>query len=1035
MHDDRVIVEDRLHRALTERLRPAVHRIVASLEIAVWHVGLQGGEGREEPVAPGLALPGPTQRSDVAYRPVDIGEWWGPAWGTSWFHLTGTVPADVVGRRVELVVDLGWDGHSPGFQAEGLLYRPDGSVVKALNPQNCWAPVAEVAAGDEVIDLYVEAAANPQVLGPDGFRPTPLGERDTAGESPLYRLSRADICVHETEVWELVNDFDVLGGLMHELSESDPRRWDIVRAVERSLDRIDLDTVETTATAARAELTEVLSRPAQATAHRISAVGHAHIDTAWLWPLRETVRKVARTTANVVELMDEDPNLVYAMSSAQQFAWLEEHRPEVFDRVVEKVRAGRFLPVGGMWVESDTNMPGSEAMARQFVYGKRYFLDTFGIDTQEVWLPDSFGYSAALPQLVRLSGSRWFLTQKISWNTINPFPHHTFWWEGLDGTRVFTHFPPVDTYNSELTGAELAHAVRNFRDKGGSSRSLVPFGFGDGGGGPTREMLARARRTNDLEGSPRVHVESPAEFFAAAHAEYADAAVWVGELYLEMHRGTYTSQLASKQGNRRSEHLLREAELWSTTAALAGLVDYPYETLDRIWKTVLLHQFHDILPGTSIAWVHREATDTYGQVIAELEHVIALAQQALAGDPAGELDEDAVVVFNAAPHPRSGVPALAAGVAQPSSAAVTVDRLHGDLVLDNGCLMVVIDHRGLLTSVLDLEMNREVLAPGQVGNLLQLHPDSPNKWDAWDLDEFYRNTVTDLTEAESVRLLPDGATVQVVRRFADSKVVQEIALTPRTKRVDIRTEVDWHEREKVLKAAFPVDVHTARAAYETQFGHLYRATHENTSWEYAQFEVCAHRFVHVGETGYGVAVVNDSTYGHDVRRWARAGGGTTTTVRLSLLRAPQFPDPQTDQGTHVMHYALVPGADLGDAVREGYAINLPERRVPGSGEVAPVVRIEDSDAVMDAVTVEAVKLADDRSGDVIVRLYESLGGRSQSRVVPGFTTADVQEVDLLERPLPGDALVMVEGGVATLRVRPFQIVTLRLRPAARRAPR
>src|SRR5690625_3827592 len=421
MHDDRVIVEDRLHRALTERLRPAVHRTVAPLKIAVWNVGLQGADGRGEPVAPGLALPGPTQRSDVAYRPVDVGEWWGPAWGTSWFHLTGKVPAQVVGRRVELMVDLGWDGHSPGFQAEGLLYRPDGSVVKALNPHNAWVPVSEVAAGEEVIELYVEAAANPQVLGLDGHRPTPLDERDTAGESPLYRLSRADICVHETEVWELVNDLDVLGGLMHELSESDPRRWDIVRAVERSLDRIDLDTVETTATAARAELTEVLSRPAQATAHRISAVGHAHIDTAWLWPLRETVRKVARTTANVVELMDEDPNLVYAMSAAQQFAWLEEHRPEGLDRVVGQARAGRFLPVGGMWVESDTNMPGSEAMARQFVYGKRFFLDNFGVETRETWLPDSFGYSAALPQITALAGHEFFLTQKVSWNQTNTF--------------------------------------------------------------------------------------------------------------------------------------------------------------------------------------------------------------------------------------------------------------------------------------------------------------------------------------------------------------------------------------------------------------------------------------------------------------------------------------------------------------------------------------------------------------------------------------------------------------------------------------
>src|SRR5690606_10952090 len=326
---------------------------------------------------------------------------------------------------------------------------------------------------------------------------------------------------------------------------------------------------------------------------RVSAVGHAHIDSAWLWPLRETVRKVARTAANVTALMDDHPGLVFAMSQAQQLEWIKEHRPEVYARVKEKAAEGRFVPVGGMWVEADTNMPGGEAMARQFVFGKRFFAEEFGVDTPEVWLPDSFGYSAALPQIVRLAGARWFLTQKISWNRTNPFPHHSFQWEGIDGTRVFTHFPPADTCNSELAGRELAHAARNFRDKGAATRSLVPFGWGDGGGGPTREMLGRADRLADLEGSPKVRLERPAEFFAAAEQEYPQAPVWAGELYLELHRGTYTSQARTKQGNRRSEHLLREAELWAATAAVRTGAAYPYDRLERIWKQVLLHQFHD----------------------------------------------------------------------------------------------------------------------------------------------------------------------------------------------------------------------------------------------------------------------------------------------------------------------------------------------------------------------------------------------------------------------------------------------------------
>ncbi|NDL58927.1 alpha-mannosidase [Phytoactinopolyspora mesophila] len=1016
MHHDRSLIENRIERVLRQRLRPAVHRTVAPLSVAAWHVN--GGQG--EPVDPPTALPGgPGAEGGVEYRPAGVGDRWGPAWGTSWFHLTGEVPADAAGRRVELVVDLGWEDHSPGFQAEGLVYRPDGSVVKGLNPRNSWVPIGDTATGGEQIDLYVEAAANPLIMDSDPFSPTDLGEKTTAGGEPLYRLNRIDICVFESDVWELVQDIEVLDGLMRELPEGEPRRWSIERALERALDVLDLQDIPGTADSAREELRDVLASPANASVHRISAVGHAHIDSAWLWPTRETVRKVARTSSNVVQLLDEYPEMVFAMSSAQQLEWIEQHRPEVFARVAEHIKDGRFVPVGGMWVESDTNMPGSEAMARQFVYGKRYFLEKFGVETEEVWLPDSFGYSPALPQLVRLSGSRWFLTQKISWNQRNPFPHHSFWWEGIDGTRVFTHFPPVDTYNSELSGRELAHAVRNFRDKGGASRSLVPFGWGDGGGGPTREMIARASRTADLEGSPRVTIEKPSAFFAAAEEEYADAPVWAGELYLELHRGTYTSQAKTKRGNRRSEHLLAEAELWCTTAAAQGLIEYPYDQLERIWKLVLLQQFHDILPGSSIAWVHREAAETYEQIATELTDVIVAAQRALAGDG------DGTVVFNAAPHTRAGVPAFGALPQPPAPEPVKVEARDGGYVLDNGRLRVVIDARGLLTSVHDAEAAREVLAPGAAGNLLQVHPDFPNMWDAWDVDRFYRNTVVELTEADDVMLQPMGsdgiATVKVRRTFGDSHVTQLISLAPDVRRVDLGVDVDWHEREKFLKAAFPLDVHSRHASYETQFGHHERPTHENTSWEAMKFEVCAHRFVHVAEPGYGVALVNDSTYGHDVRREARTGGGTTTTLRLSLLRAPRFPDPETDQGRHLLRYALVPGAGIEDAVREGAAINLPERAVPGDQPVQPLVQVHSGTGV-----VTAVKLADDRSGDVVVRLYEASGGRSITQLQTSLPVTSVVETDLLERPVASSALRGTSDASAPeLHLGPFQIVTLR----------
>ncbi|WP_406372618.1 glycosyl hydrolase-related protein [Streptomyces sp. NBC_01550] len=1006
MHDDRTLVEARLKRVLDERIRPAVHPESVPLDVAVWTA-----PGEPVPIAEGLAAP---------TVPIAVGDRWGAPWGTSWFRVSGTVPQAWAGRTVEALLDLGFDENMPGFQCEGLVHRPDGTPVKGLNPRNQWVRIGAPVAGGEDVLLHIEAASNPVILDYHPFLPTQLGDKETAGSEPQYTLARMDLAVFDENVWNLVQDLEVLGELMAELPVEGARRWDVLRAVGRALDKVDLQDVNGTAAAARAELATVLAAPAEPSAHRISAVGHAHIDSAWLWPLRETVRKVARTTSNMTALLEDEPDFVFAMSQAQQFAWIKEHRPEVYAKVKKAVSDGRFVPSGGMWVESDTNMPGSEAMARQFVHGKRFFLDEFGVENDEAWLPDTFGFAAGLPQIIKAAGSKWLLTQKISWSQTNKFPHHTFQWEGIDGTRIFTHFPPVDTYNCSMKGSEIAHAAKNFKDKGVARHSLAPTGWGDGGGGTTREMVAKAARMRSLEGSATVTWETPAEFFTKAEAEYPNAPVWVGELYLELHRATLTSQARTKQGNRRSEHLLREAELWATTAAVRTGFPYPYAELDRIWKTVLLHQFHDILPGSSIAWVHREAEKTYAAVADELNGIVAAAQRALAGDPAsGEL-----LVFNSAPHTRGGVPAGGAGAVTLGSPGRLAPREAGGYVLDNGLLQVEIDGRGLVVSAYDIGAERETVAPGQAANLLQIHPDFPNMWDAWDVDAFYRNTVTDLTELDELTPVEDEGSVgvRIVRSFGDSQVTQVLTLAPGAKRLDIDTEVDWHETEKFLKAAFPLDIHAERYASETQFGHFYRATHTNTSWEAAKFEACNHRFVHLEEPGWGVALVNDSTYGHDVTRTVRdSTAGTTTTVRVSLLRAPRFPDPETDQGVHRFRHALAPGAAIGDAVREGFRINLPERRVAGDRPVAPLVTVDN-----DAVVVSAVKLADDASGDVVVRLYESTGGRARVRLDTGFEFADPKLTDLLERPLAeGNAPVRVDGGVQ-LSLRPFELVTVRL---------
>jgi alpha-mannosidase len=1019
VHDNSVLIRARIRRFVSERVTPALYRASAPLSITAWEV-------------PGEPVPF-TEARDQQFTPIAIGDSWGKPWGTTWLHVIGVVPAewsrfDGLETRTEILVDLGFLSGQAGFQAEGLVFDPDGRIVKAVEPFNNYVPVS-VGPGGE-IDLYIEAASNPDVGSDWKFQPTSVGDLATAGTEPIYRLRRMDIALLDTRVWQLERDVWTLFGLMEELSNDLPRTAEIRRALEEMTDRMDPDDVSGTAGIGRDILAPVLAKPAYASAHRVVAVGHAHIDSAWLWPVRETIRKCARTFSNVLHLMEEDPEFIFACSSAQQYAWMKEYYPELFERIRERALEGRFVPVGGMWVESDTNMPGGEALARQLIAGKSFFMREFGIEPLEVWLPDSFGYTAAFPQLVKAAGSKYFLTQKISWNETNVMPHHTFAWEGIDGTRVFTHFPPVDTYNSLLSGEELARAQRQYAEKGASNVSLVPFGYGDGGGGPNREMLAAAERTKSLEGSPAVRMATPRAFFEEAEASYPHPPVWSGELYLEFHRGTYISQAKTKAGNRRSEHLLREAELWAATAAVRIGAEYPYDRLTTAWHTVLLNQFHDILPGSSIAWVHQVAEAAYAEVATELEDVIAKSIASLAGDGAGGAgagagagaESSGTVLFNASPFAVSGIPAMSSAP-RAASGAVRVQEIDGGYALENDGIRVVIDARGLLVSLVDTASGREAVPDGQPGNLLQLFRDTPTQWDAWDIDEHYQRNGVDLTDAESVELLSqdDGqATLRVTRSFGSSTVSQELTLAGDSTALDIVTTVDWHERQKLLKLAFPLDVHADRAASEIQFGHIYRPTLANTSWDAARFETCAHRWVHVAEPGFGIAVANDSTYGHDITRRSAAGGGTTTTVRESLLRAPTFPDPEADQGVHVLRTSISLAPDVLGAAHEGYRINLPLRE--GTGPATQPIVVSESAAIV----IEAVKLAEDRSGDLIVRLYEASGARATGAVRFGFPVADVVETDLLERPVELASVRSTTEDGADLVLRAFQLVTLRV---------
>ncbi|MCZ4602459.1 glycosyl hydrolase-related protein [Streptomyces sp. Lzd4kr] len=1029
MHDDRRLTEAHIRKLLERTIRPALYSTSRPLILQAWQV-----DG--EPVSFAEAR-------RARYRPMSLGETWGRPWSTTWLRAKAEIPAEWAGHRVEAVFDLGFDlDRGPGGQAEGLVYR-DGAPVQGLHPHSRSVLLCDTAAGHEAVDLRVELAANPDVSGSQA-RDTYLGSLETAGEEHIYQLRQAEIAVRDDTVWHLLHDIEVLDELMHALPEESSRRHAILHALRRTANALDHRDVHGTAKAARGLLADVLARPAHASAHRITAVGHAHIDSAWLWPVRETVRKCARTFTSMTALAEEYPELVFACSSAQQYAWVKEQHPQVFDRVKKAVTAGTWVPVGGMWVEADGNLPGGEALARQLVYGRRFFAAEFGVKQDGVWLPDASGYSAAYPQLAKLAGAKWFLAQKLSWNETNRFPHHTFAWEGIDGSRVFTHFPPVDTYTAQLSAAELAHAEQNFTEKGPATRSLVPFGFGDGGG-PTRSMLEKARRLRDLEGSPRLEIDDPNAFFEAARAEYKDPPVWRGELYLENHRGTRTSQARAKRGNRRSEALLREAELWASTAAVRTGAPYPYERLESAWRKVLLNQFHDILPGTSVAWVHQEAEQMYGELHTDIEtllhesvgHLRSGASDAFLN--AGPYARREVTVLPAGPADGMGgqrlsdgrlavladVPALGSGQVLAAPTAPVTARPEADgFVLANAAVTVRVNSDGLVTSVFDHDACREAIAPGGAGNLLQLHPDDPNVWSAWNIDSSYRDTVRDLRTAHSVTLVENGpllASVRVERRFGSSVLVQHLDLAADSKQLTVRTDIDWQERGTLLKAAWPLDVHAEQESAEIQFGHVRRPTHQNTSWDAARFEVWSHRWVHVGEPHWGAALLTDSTYGHDVNRDTRDDGGTTTTLRLSLLRAPHSSDPQPDRGSHTFTYALLVGAGVEEAIAGGYALNLPLR--PAAAATVPLIAVDIPDVV-----VESVKLADDRSGDVVVRLYEACGGAVTTTLTADLPLAQVSDCDLLENPeraLPQS----VDATSVTFTMRPFQIRTLRLHRA------
>ena len=838
-----------------------------------------------------------------SFAPFHVGDPWGPPWSTTWFRVRGRVPEEWSGKDVVAVFDLGFDGPT-GFTCEALAWK-DGRPWRGVDPNHRWLPID----GREV-DFYLEAAANVRATEA-GAEPAPSMIALRESPEPAFVLAQASLLVRD----------------------SPP-------PAARTLD-ID-------------------------PAHRITAVGHAHIDTAWEWPLREAKRKVARSWSTQLALMDQHPEYVFAASQPAQYEWMKESYPDLFARIREMVARGQWEPVGGMWVEADCNLPSGEALVRQLLHGKRFFLREFGVDTRILWLPDVFGYPGNLPQLIKTSGCDYFLTQKLSWNDTNKPEHHTFMWEGIDGTRIFTHFPPADTYNGDFSAEELERSVRGFKDAGRSDRSLYLFGFGDGGGGPTPEMLDSAHELG-------VEIGRATDFFDEASADARDLATVRGELYFELHRGTYTTQARTKWWNRRAQTVLRDAEMWSVAAGGA----YPRAELESAWKTVLLNQFHDILPGSSIDWVYEENVRDLQQVLVETEGIVAGALARIAGDG------DRFALFNPTSHLRRGVPPCGWAVLDEEPAPRVAS-------LENELLRVELRDDGVIASIWDKEAGREVLSGP--GNLLELHDDNPRRWDAWDVD----------IESRSMYVL-------VGRAFGRSMVRQRIWLEPGSRVLRFETDVEWHERHKLLKVAFPVAVTSREATYEVQFGHVRRPTHMDDPRARAMFEVCAQRWADLGDDEYGVALLNDSKHGYDIH---------DGVMRLSLLRAPTHPDPTADQGSHTFTYSLMPHpGDWREAgvVQAAEDLNSPLRYVPTSLPARTSRSLIDVDTPQ--VVVEAIKRAED-SDATIVRLYEAWGRPCRARIQTTLPTRRVSLCDLLERELEETDL--------ELKFAPFRVLTLKL---------
>ncbi len=999
---------------ILDKIREARYRIIGELSITAWKT--------EEPVSF-------NDRKTGERKELRAGDKWGNLFDCAWFNFTADVPREAKEKRIALLIDVNGEMciyNSSGLPVRGLTNKSSTYDKRLGAPTKRVFYFSNKYSGREKIDIWADAGCN------DLF-----GE-----EKEDCTIKEASIAICNDDIRNLYYDFEVLYELMKTLSTKTARYSRIYNSLMEAgfkLKTFSSDEIEDAANILALELGKRGGDPSLV----ISAIGHAHLDLAWLWPIRETKRKGARTFATALELMERYPDYIFGVSQPQLFQWMKESYPSLYEKIKRRIKQGRLEVQGAMWVEADTNIPSGESLIRQLFYGKEFFRNEFGREINYLWEPDVFGYSAALPQILKKSGVDYLITQKLSWNLINKYPHHSFKWKGIDGSEVLIHLLPEETYNGSASPRAVVKMEQNYLDKVISDQCLMAFGIGDGGGGPGAEHLERLKRMKNLAGLCPVEQRTVVDFLSIWEKDKDRFAIWDGELYLERHQGTFTTQCKNKWYNRQMEIRLRELE-WK--AVLSGLVfgsKYPAEALERIWKEVLLYQFHDILPGSSIKRVYDESLERYELMFKETEKLILDLESNIIKNIDTSNSKNPYVIQNSLSWNREEWVSLEntwRKILVPAMGYIVIDGVSADTLvsdqptvlvnkLENEFLLIIFNDDGSIKSIIDKEFQQEFLSPTRMANCISIYEDDG---DAWDFSLNYREKKSDVFVLMRSETDVDGpkATITHYYKYNKSEMKQQIVLIQGSRRIDFITWINWQEPAKMIKTSFPLAIKADHAVCEIQFGSIKRPTHSNTTWEMAKEEVPAQKWVDISSHHYGVALLNDSKYGYRIK---------DSTLELTLLRCVRYPGPligkedasdrisgYTDLGEHNFTYSLFP--HLGDyiegaVVQAGYELNNPlkiQHCSSGNGHLPSSFSFLAVESP--SVIIETVKKAENGS-EIIVRLYETAGEPCNTTLQLNFPVTKALLVDLMEEPI-GE--IPVIRGRVELNFTPFEILTIKV---------